>query len=48
MLGTKANKLFALMGALLIVVALAAVACGGDEPEPAEPALSEEQLRSIV
>ena len=45
MLGTKVNRLFALMGALLIVVALAAAACGGDEPEPA---LSEEQLRSIV
>ena len=48
MLGTKSYRLFALMGALLIVVALAAVACGGDEPEPAEPALSEDQLRSIV
>ncbi|MCE2462884.1 MAG: hypothetical protein J4F46_03075, partial [Dehalococcoidia bacterium] len=49
MLGIKASRLFALMGALLIVVALVAMACASDEePTQAEPALTEEQLRSIV
>ncbi len=37
------------MGALLIILALVAMACASDEDTtPAEPALTEEQLRSIV
>ena len=48
MLGTKVSRSFALVGALLIIVVLAAAACGGDTDAPAAPALTEAQLRSIV
>ena len=48
MLGIKLTRSFILMGVLMAVFAMAAVACSSDKAEPAQPALSEEQLRSIV
>ena len=49
MLGVKLTRSFILMGVLMLVFAVTAVACSEPEPAPAAaPALSEDQLRSIV
>ena len=50
MLGIRATKTLLFMGLLLALLAVGAVACGGEDPTPApdEPALSEAQIRSAV
>ena len=49
MLSYKVTRPFILMGLMLAVFAITAVSCAAEEtPAPAQPALSEEQLRSIV
>ena len=48
MLGIRLTRTFILMGVIMAVFAITAVACASEPEEPAQPALSEEQLRSIV
>ncbi len=48
MLGFRVPKPLALIGALLAIVALAAIACGSETTAPAQPAIDEAQLSRIV